>query len=174
VKCKVASVTCSEGLSIQHKGLEWWWLCTCSCCVCSRAKCRPSATEQQYHQPSEAAVDQHPAWPVDSWWLRGYSIIGSGSRFTINSNPKWIRLTLDMPKVFRSAKWIWTQIHSESWSASDNRIVPKWSTVCCLPHGHASVVARSHYLRQDERWPWLVWNQFISNQWRLMISDIRL
>jgi len=31
---------------------------------------------------------------------RGYSIIGSGSGFTTNPNPKWIRLTLDTPKSF--------------------------------------------------------------------------
>ena len=32
--------------------------------------------------------------------LKGYSIIGSWSGFTMNSNPKWIRLTLDTPKSF--------------------------------------------------------------------------
>ena len=54
--------------------------------------------------------------------FRGYSIVGSGSGFTMNSNPKWIRLTLDTLKVIWFAKWIWTQIHCESWSGSDNRI----------------------------------------------------
>jgi len=57
--------------------------------------------------------------------LRRYSIIGSGSGFTMNANPKWIRLTFDTPKVIRFAKWIWTDIHCESWSGSDNRIAPK-------------------------------------------------
>jgi len=31
---------------------------------------------------------------------RGYSIIGSGSGFTVSLNPKWIRLTLDSLKSF--------------------------------------------------------------------------
>jgi len=46
--------------------------------------------------------------------LRGYSnsrIIG----FTMNPNRKWIRF----------AKRIWTVIHCESWSWSDNRIAPE-------------------------------------------------
>jgi len=28
----------------------------------------------------------------------------------MNPNPKWIRLTLDTPKVIPFAKWIWTEI----------------------------------------------------------------
>jgi len=55
----------------------------------------------------------------------------------MNSNPKWIRLTFDKPKVIRVARWIWTQIHCESWSGSDNRIAP-WYTirnVWCLVSG---------------------------------------
>jgi len=56
----------------------------------------------------------------------GYSIIRSGSGITMNPNPKWIRLTLDTPKVIRFAKWIWTEIHCESWSGSDNQIALRY------------------------------------------------
>jgi len=66
--------------------------------------------------------------------LRGYLIIGSGSGFTMNSNTKWIRLTLDTPKVIRFAKWIWTEIHCESWSRSDNWIAPKDILSLCVTH----------------------------------------
>jgi len=70
--------------------------------------------------------------------LRAYLIIGSRSGFTMNLNPKWIRLTLDTPKVIRFAKWIWNQIHRESGSGSDNQIRPKGAilteqTCLCFP-----------------------------------------
>jgi len=43
----------------------------------------------------------------------------------MNMNPKWIRVTLDTPKVIRFAKRIWTEIHCESWS--NDRIAPKYT-----------------------------------------------
>jgi len=59
--------------------------------------------------------------------LWAHSIIGSRSGFTINLNPKWIRLILDTPKAIRFAKWIWTQIHCKSGSGSDNRTRPMYT-----------------------------------------------
>ena len=43
----------------------------------------------------------------------------------MNPNPKWNRHTLDAPKVIGFVKWIWTEIHCEYWSGSDNRIRPR-------------------------------------------------
>jgi len=79
--------------------------------------------------------------------LRGYSIIGCGSGFTMNSNPKWIRLTLDTPKVIRFAKWISTQIHCESGSGSNNRIRRQTARVASATHACALGSRRRHQRR---------------------------
>jgi len=46
------------------------------------------------------------------------------SWFTMNLNPKRIRHA-HWSKVIRYARWIWTQIHCESWPGSDNWILPR-------------------------------------------------
>jgi len=80
----------------------------------------------------------------------------------MNSNPKWIRLTLDMPKVIRFTKWIWTQIHCESWSESDNRIAPKRSH---LLQSSKFIIHRwrqkEHLANTSHRWVRARWLNFV-------------
>jgi len=131
------------------------------------------------------AWQHHVIYP---WNLRSYTaylIIRSGSRFTMNSNPKWIRLTLDTPKVIRFAKWIWTEIHCESWSRSDNRIAPQSASVTTLslstggmkqfPTSHASqqseVVNRICSASDEQTFqhaPDTIWNNCQKGLWQIV------
>ena len=116
------------------------------------------------------------------WQIRAYSVIGSG--FTMNLNPKWIRLTLDTPKVIRFAKWIWTEIHCETWSGSDNWIRPTWQVrlwVCSriilqcrhalmAPHLMACLHCRHDMLRMSQT----CWQQQETGErfWISVFSDL--
>jgi len=45
------------------------------------------------------------------------------------------------------------------------------SIVCCLPHGHLSVVTRPHCSWQDVQWPQLVRKWSVNYQWHVSISN---
>jgi len=61
---------------------------------------------------------------------KGYSIIGSGSGFTMNPNPKWIRLTLDSIELQADLNNI--QKWSEQWQMKFNRAMGNLGTILLI------------------------------------------